>query len=93
MHLLWYSIVSYRPWALPLVGATDYLNHWARHGGCLAQVGVRDGIVQQTRLTDGLAVSFIRVCMKVCAAGFSDIFCDRSSISPPNCSVFSNTRI
>jgi hypothetical protein len=39
-------------------------------------------VIQQTRLTEGLTVPFIGVCMKVGAAGFSNIFCDRSSIFP-----------
>jgi hypothetical protein len=66
-------------------------NYRARHGGCLAQVGVGGGVIQQTRLTEGLTVPFIGVCMKVGAAGFSDIF--YRSYIPPTCSTFSNTRI
>ena len=58
------------------------LGHRVGHRGCLAQAGVRGGIIQQTRLTKGLTVSLIGVCMKVGGARFSDNYCDRSSIFP-----------
>jgi hypothetical protein len=50
------------------------LNYRARHGGCLTQVGVRGRMIQRTRLTEGLTVSLIGVCMKVGAAGFLILF-------------------
>jgi hypothetical protein len=34
------------------------LNYWARHGGCLTQVSVRDGIIQRTRLTESHLLGF-----------------------------------
>ena len=68
------------------------LGHRVGHRGCLAQAGVRGGIIQQTRLTKGLTVSLIGVCMKVGAAGFPILFVI-ALLFPPTCSPFSNTRI
>ena len=59
------------------------LNYPARHGGCLTQVGVRGGMIQRTRLTVGLTMSLIGVCMKVGAAGFPMLFVI-ALLFPPN---------
>jgi hypothetical protein len=50
------------------------LGHRVGHGESLAQADVRGRIIQQTRLTKGLTVLLIRVCMKLGAAGFPIFF-------------------
>jgi hypothetical protein len=59
------------------------LHYRARHEGCLTRVGVRGGMIQRMRLTEGLTVALVGVCMKVGAAGFP-ILLVIALLFPPN---------
>ena len=58
------------------------LGYRVGHGGCLARVGVRGGIIQQTRLIEDLTLSLIGVWMKLGPAGFPILFVTALGFSP-----------